>query len=238
MNIENHLLDFDIRSYPSFVQTKYSGMVNFINDEDLYMQIRSLTSICPKLILAGSVSLHALGITHLDFKVRKPDLDFALTEPLTEEEFLLFKSFFELKTLEGDNYGIEDDNKIKTSDVLKREVIFMQDPKTNRNFDIFNKDHFNKFKANQYNLYPVNFGNNKEPHIIYCQHPAITISHKMKYAFCPNYGKKTKHFNDCVDLICKEYTRIMERCNFLDRMKIEFEHEFIYNFGKPKTTNE
>lgn len=239
LDLDKHLIDFDLRSYPGFVQTKYSHPINFINDEELFIQIRSLTSICPKLILAGSVSLHVLGISNFDFKVRKPDLDFALTEPLTEEEFLLLRSFFDLKSLNGGDYGMEDDNSVKVSDILKREVIFMQDPKTNRNFDIFNKDYFDKFRANQYNLYPINFGNNKEPYIVYCQHPAITISHKMKYAFCSNYGKKQKHFNDCVDLICKDYTRTMERCSFLDRMKNEFEYEFAYNFGKPKsTTNE
>jgi len=58
--------------------------------------ILPLMTINPKLVLGGSLALHLLDIMDYDFENRKPDLDFSLLEPLTEEELLSCKDFFDL----------------------------------------------------------------------------------------------------------------------------------------------
>lgn len=232
MSIEPHLKSFDIRNYENFIQTKYTCPTLFIDDNDIYTQIKILTNLCPKLVLAGSISLHVLGIEPLSFKDRKPDLDFALTEPLTEEEFLVIKSLLNLKS-SSDQYFLDLDD-TTTQDILKRKTIFLHDEKTGLNIDIFNSEYHGNFKHNTYNLYPINFGTSSEPHIVYVQHPSITISHKMKYAFLPSYNKRKKHFSDCIDYLCKNYNIAMDRIQDLNRMKTEFEQEFVYPFGLPK----
>jgi len=232
MSIEPHLKSFDIRNYENFIQTKYTIPTLFIDDNDIYTQIKILTNLCPKLVLAGSISLHVLGIEPLSFKDRKPDLDFALTEPLTEEEFLVLKSLLNLKS-SSNQYDLDLDD-TKTQDILKRKTIFLHNEKTGLNIDIFNSEYHGDFKYNTYNLYPVNFGTSSEPHIVYVQHPSITISHKMKYAFLPSYVKRKKHFSDCIDYLCKSYNIAMDRIRDLNKMKMEFEQEFVYPFGLPK----
>lgn len=232
MSIEPHLKSFDIRDYDNFIQAKYSLQNTFIDNEEIYSQIKILTNLCPKLILAGSVSLHVLGIEPLSFKDRKPDLDFALTEPLTEEEFLILKSMLDLKS-SSNQYEIDQDD-IKTQDILKRKTIFLHHEKLGLNIDIFNSEYNNDFRYNSYNLYPINFGNMSEPHIVYVQHPSVTISHKMKYAFIPGYAKHKKHFSDCVDYLCKSYDKSMSKIKELNKMKMSFEQEFVYPYGLPK----
>ena len=51
--------------------------------------ILPLTNLSDKLILGGSLGLYVMGIVEYDFKNRKPDIDFSLTEPLTEDELVL-----------------------------------------------------------------------------------------------------------------------------------------------------
>jgi hypothetical protein len=193
--------------------------------EDIWSKIRVLTSIQPKLILAGSLSLHALHLTNLDFTKRTPDLDFALREPLTEDEFLIIKSLFNLKTHET-KYE-EDKEPVHQSDILKRDLIVFVDEK-HTCIDIFNKEYQNDVCK----LYPVNFGDKITPHIVYCQHPSITIAYKMKYAFLENYHKKHKHHNDCIDFLCKDYDKIISRLNFLNEKQQDFRN-YINKKVKP-----
>ena len=79
-------INTDLRSYDEATQQRFSNIAPFIDNEEIYNRILTLTSLCPKLILAGSVSLFSLNLLSIDFKQRKPDLDFSLSEPLTEEE--------------------------------------------------------------------------------------------------------------------------------------------------------
>lgn len=204
----------DIREYSERTQFNFT-VTNQFMPEDIWSKIRVLTSIQPKLILAGSLSLHALHLTNLDFTKRTPDLDFALREPLTEDEFLIMKSLFNLKTHET-KYE-EDKESVHQSDILKRDLIVFVDEKYTC-IDIFNKE----YQSDVRKLYPVNFGNHITPHIVYCQHPSITIAHKIKYAFLENYHKKKKHHDDCVDFICKDYDKIISRLHFLNEKQQDF----------------
>jgi len=110
-------INYDLRSYSKEAQSAYATTHQFIDNENLYNRLITMTSVCPKLVLAGSISLHALSLVKLDFKNRIADLDFALTEPLTEEEFDIMKSLFELEVI-GDAYGDvfdeEYDDKLKS----------------------------------------------------------------------------------------------------------------------------
>jgi hypothetical protein len=214
----------DIREYNERIQYQFAVPNQFM-PEEIWSKIRVLTSIQPKLILSGSLSLHALHLTNLDFTKRTPDFDFALREPLTEDEFLIIKSLFNLKTYET-KYE-EDKESVHQLDILKRDLIVFVDEKAIC-IDIFNKE----YQSDINKLYPVNFGNNITPHIVYCQHPSITIAHKMKYAFLENYHKKNKHHNDCVDFICKDYDKIISRLHFLNEKQQDFRN-YINKKVKP-----
>lgn len=235
MSIKNtKMLNNDIRIYDNYIQIKYSGVGTFIPNEEIYLKIKTLTSICPKLVLAGSVSLHVLGIHNFFNNQRPIDLDFGLLEPLTEEEFLMLRGFFELESRQPHDYDFDigEDNVTPVSDILKQELIGLIDPKTKTKIDIFNKNYLGNFKKLDNNLYPFNFGDNNNPHIVYVQHPSITISYKMRYAFMNKYAKRHKHYNDCIDLICKEYHHCLDKSNELDRMKHNFYYDYLVNFGK------
>ena len=51
-------------------------------------KIIPLMTIHNKFVLGGSLALYILKMMEYDFGKRKPDLDFSLTEPFEEEEFL------------------------------------------------------------------------------------------------------------------------------------------------------
>lgn len=238
----------DIRNYPDSIQNDYSWKNQFIENEEYFNLVKVLTNLNPKFILAGSVSLHVLGLMNIDFKTRKPDLDLCLSAPLTEEEFDIMVNLLELEIFSyNDNYMVEDlvfgeVEKPTTGQVLKSRVIRLHDKKTGVNIDIFNSDYNPNYGWNRYeNLYPVNFGiyerakinPNKNgwplvgedkllPHVVYVQHPSVTISHKMKFAMYTNYGKNKKHKNDCIDILCKQWDTYKERLNQLDKKKKQF----------------
>lgn len=238
----------DIRNHPDSIQNDYSWKNQFIENEEYFNLVKVLTNLNPKFILAGSVSLHVLGLMDIDFKTRKPDLDLCLSAPLTEEEFDVMVNLLDLEVLShNDSYMIEDlifgENKIlTTSEILKSRVIRLHDKKTGVNIDIFNSDYNSNYGYSRYeNLYPVNFGVYERakinlsksgwpmtgedkliPHIVYVQHPSVTISHKMKFAMYTNYGKNKKHKNDCIDILCKQYDTYKERLNQLDKKKKQF----------------
>jgi hypothetical protein len=219
--------NYDLRSYSKKAQTAWSVSHQFIDNEDLYNRLITMTSICPKLVLAGSVSLHALGLVKLDFKTRSADLDFALTEPLTEEEFDIMKSLFELEVVcdvyaDDEIISVDDMAKIPTKDILKLNLIRLWDQKLKIHIDIFNSQYDNNFDSKQENLYPLNFRSYDDPHIIYVQHPSKTISYKVRYAFYESYRKNKKHKDDCIDLFCKDYDKIMKRLQQLSGTKRKF----------------
>jgi hypothetical protein len=241
--MEKEKLSCDLRTYDEDTQNGFSSRNNFIPDENLFNLVRVITSLCPKLILSGRLSLHAMGLINIDFEVRKPDLDFSLTEPLEEYELDQIISLLELEKIGGD-YETPIEESLyepipKTSDLLKKDLIRLFDKKNNIFIDIFNNQYQNDFSPKHENLYPVNFGVYEKtntpvnhpspipmprliPHVVYCQHPSVTISHKIKYAFYTDYGKKHKHYNDMIDLMTKHYNDIHKKLNILNAKKKEF----------------
>ena len=235
----------DLRTYPEDVQNEFSIKNRFIPNENIFNSLRVITSLCPKLILSGRLSLFALALTDIDFEKRKPDLDFSLTEPLTEYEFDQIVALLELEHTHGtyeDNEveriwdELQNPNKKPTSEILKQDLIRLHDKKNDIYIDIFNSYYQNDFSPKHENLYPVNFGvleKNKNtngptdhgkliPHIVYCQHPSVTISHKVKYSFYTNYGKMKKHYDDVVDLFIKQYSYIHEQLEYYNNKKKDF----------------
>ena len=83
----------DIREQKVDIKNKYCYFSTAVsNVPQKYLDfINSATAICPKLVLTGQLSFHLLGIENYDFHTRKPDLDFALTEPLTLEDLDFLK---------------------------------------------------------------------------------------------------------------------------------------------------
>ena len=241
MEDKNKLLD--LRTYSENVQNEFAVKNKFIPNENLFNLLKVMTSLCPKLILSGRLSLYAMDLVDIDFEKRKPDLDFSLTEPLDEYEFDQIVSLLELEYMGSDyinEIGLEDESKKPTSEILKQNLIRLYDKKNEVYIDIFNSQYQNDFSLKHENLYPVNFGVHEKdnstnrnpwtvtaeskliPHIIYCQHPSVTISHKVKYAFYTNYGKRKKHYDDVVDLTIKHYDRIHKRLKILNDLKKEF----------------
>ena len=233
-------IDFDIRNYPEKVQNDFTPQNQFIDNEELFTLIKTLTTLCPKLILAGSISLHVLGLVTLDFKNRKPDLDFGLTGPLDDLEIEQIIALLDLDVLESD-YGDDilfnesEDETSRKIDFQKQEIIRLYHKQSKTNIDIFNSNYSNNFGySKNENLYPVNFrtiekslnsGPHEEkliPHVIYVQHPSITISHKMKYAFYTSYEKRSKHKEDCVDFLCKKYEHFHKSLKIKDNNKKQF----------------
>ena len=240
MEDKNKLLD--LRTYSENVQNEFSYKNKFIPDENLFSLLKVMTSLCPKLILSGRLSLYVMDLVDIDFEKRKPDLDFSLTEPLDEYEFDQIVSLLELEYM-GDDYendiDLENEAKKSTEEILKQDLIRLYDKKNEVCIDIFNTQYQNNFSLKHENLYPVNFGtyeknntsnshpwptleSNLIPHIVYCQHPSVTISHKTKYAFYTNYGKRKKHYDDVVDLTVKHYDRIHKRLKILNDLKKDF----------------
>ena len=234
----------DLRTYAEHVQNEFSFKNKFIPNEDLFNLIKVMTSLSPKLILSGRLSLYVMDLIDIDFEKRKPDLDFSLTEPLEEYELDQIISLLDLEKISGGyDTPIEEtlyDETPKTSDLLKQDLIRLLDKKNNVFIDIFNTQYQNDFSPKHENLYPVNFGvyekNNSTnrnpwvptieskltPHIIYCQHPSVTISHKVKYAFYTHYEKKKKHYEDVVDLMVKHYAHVHKRLTILNTKKKDF----------------
>jgi hypothetical protein len=214
----------DLRDYDAETQRAFSVPNIFINDETKFLLIKTIVALCPKLVLAGSISLHVLGIKSIDFQTRKPDLDFGLTEPLTEDELDGIIGFLNLKPSNDDYFDLFNDEAAPptTKQMLKKDIIRLFDEKNQIFIDIFNSNYDNQFHPKRNNLYPVNFQMGEELQIIYVQSPAVTISHKMKYSFYPTYNKRKKHKDDCVDFLCKNYVNICTRIQGMDDLKKMF----------------
>lgn len=209
----------DIREQKVDIKNKYCYFSTSIsNIPQKYLDfINSVTAICPKLVLTGQLSFHLLGIKNYDFHTRKPDLDFALTEPLTLEDLDFLKGFFDLKILDRNGYNVTDDNVTLLNGKLIS-FIYKQDTPDEIIIDIFTE----QITDNLVNLIPVITVSSEDPHIIYIQHPKIAISHKALYAFTENYHKKNKHKDDLIDLLCKNYGVFTKKMDFMSSLKSNY----------------
>jgi hypothetical protein len=184
--------------------------------------IFALTSINDKLILGGSLGLYVMGIIDYDFKNRKPDIDFSLTEPLTEDELLTLKDFFNLELIvtHGDYDFIQvnpnEDKTVKTKPILhftQKELIQLRKnstewvtPSGDSGYVEYTIDFFNSQYIKQRDIVYVNYNGVK----LKVNHPSITLSHKSRYAYDNRVGKQYKHFKDIGDINWKKYFQIVK----------------------------
>ena len=180
----------------------------------------ALMAVNDKLVLGGSVALHILDIMKYDFVGRTPDLDFSLTETLSEDELSALVDFFNLGILRSTNdYDAIDGTPqpINIPDILERELILLE---TNYPISIsLTDEEWNEYK-NKY--YKVDFFNNNylkkrdwfeldyfgTP--IKLTHPSIILAAKMKYATDNRVGKQYKHFQDIHNINWDNYFPIVK----------------------------
>lgn len=187
--------------------------------------ILPLMTINPKLVLGGSLALHLLDIMDYDFENRKPDLDFSLLEPLTEEELLSCKDFFDLSFIAKRNdYEMETEKigdievttnlKFKTaSHFLTKEIIQLYKPDPNAKPDGVENwdkeyiiDFFNKEYLPSKEVIKIQYKDFE----LRLTHPSVILSHKSKYAYDNRVGKQYKHFQDLQNIDWKKYFQIIK----------------------------
>jgi hypothetical protein len=184
--------------------------------------IFALTSINDKLILGGSLGLYVMGVIDYDFKNRKPDIDFSLTEPLTEDELLTLKDFFNLDYVVGkgdydttespDGYKIKGNTKTDKH-FAQKELIQLYKFSTewvtpsgdNGNIE-YTVDFFNSQYIKPRDIVYVDYNGVK----LKVNHPSITLSYKSRYAYDNRVGKQYKHFKDIGDINWKKYFQIVK----------------------------
>jgi hypothetical protein len=182
-------------------------------------RILPLMTLHDKFVLGGSLALHILKIMDYDFKERTPDLDFSLTEPFEEKEFMMLVDFFNLSVIKGSNdYG--DDGyptPISTTTSLEKELIMLE---VKTNFDdiisgaddewrskYYKMDFFNKNYLKKKDWFELDYFGTT----IKITHPSVILSAKMKYATDNRVGKQHKHFQDIKSIDWKEYFKIVKR---------------------------
>jgi hypothetical protein len=185
--------------------------------------IFTLTNINDKLILGGSLGLYVMGIIDYDFKNRKPDIDFSLTEPLTEDELLTLKDFLnlELVVTRGDYDFIptlvnDGESVLKTkptSHFITKELIQLRKnstewitPAGDSGYVEYTVDFFNSQYIKPRDIIYVDYNGVK----LKVNHPSITLSHKSRYAYDSRVSKQYKHFKDIGDINWKKYFQIVK----------------------------
>lgn len=188
--------------------------------------ILPLLGINSKLSLGGSLALYILGISDYDFSKRKADIDISLSEPLTEEELLIIKDFFDLSFLVGKgDYDIITEPPRLISDIPPEEVKFLQ--KSASHFlgkeliqlkndfikiDIFNREYMT-------NIFDTFYLRYKEDYEIKITFPSIILSYKYRYAINPWVGSNQKHLNDLSNINFNKLS------NILGNIKFYFEYD-------------
>jgi hypothetical protein len=168
-----------------------------------------------KLVLAGNLSLHVMGIIDYDFSNRVPDVDFSLTGRFEESEFNHLIDFFNLELIRRKSdydlkhIGVDNDieeyvNPKPMSEFLKKEllqVVFSIRDDNHIIIDYRTVDFFNKIFLEVRDIVVVNYFGTE----IKCNHPSITLSAKMKYASDKRVTKQYKHFQDLKDIDWDRY---------------------------------
>ena len=179
-------------------------------------RIIPLMTINDKLVLGGSIALHILKIMDYDFNKRTPDLDFSLTEPFEEKEFLTLLDFFNLSVIRGVNDYGEDGHptqKFHPSKSLEKELIMLEsnlviDPsETNWKHMYYRVDFFNKNYLKRKDWFELDYFGTP----LKLTHPSVILSAKMLYATDNRVGKQHKHFKDIKSIDWKEYFKIIKR---------------------------
>jgi hypothetical protein len=156
-----------------------------------------------KLVLTGSLSLKLLGVPFARKELKSSDFDFGLRAPLTIDEFVHFKDFFELQSNfeDQEKYNAEDEKREPrpyTPEIeLINKLITLKKVKFNSDNGIdliYKMDIFNYDYILPKDIIEIEY----KGYIIPVIHPGITISYKAKYAF---RNHQTKHYDDFKHLI-------------------------------------
>jgi len=183
-------------------------------------KIISLMTMHNKFVLGGSLALYILKMMEYDFEKRDPDLDFSLTEPFDEKEFLTLLDFFNLSIIKNrDDYEEEGTTiKIKSPvESLKKDLIMVSYYNQNQ---VFMDDH--DLQEYQEKYYKVDFFNKNYLKIkdwfeldyfgttIKITHPSIILAAKMMYGTDTRVGKQYKHFQDIQGIDWDNYFKIVK----------------------------
>lgn len=174
-------------------------------DDFNHLALPMMSFLRDKLVLTGSLSLKLLGIPIRRKNFDSSDFDFGLKAPLTVDEFVHFKDFFELESnyeqMEEYDAMVEQrdpkpytpENELENRLIRLTKRVLVTDPKTNRQYektikiDIFNFDYMLPRDIIQ-----INYSN----FLLSIIHPSVTISYKSKYAFQQSNGQYDKHCDD------------------------------------------
>lgn len=180
-------------------------------------KILPLMAVNDKLVLGGSLGLYILDIISYDWENRQPDIDFSLTAPLEDGEFLSLMNFFNLDIARTkEDYEVNNDTgdtraKVKPAvSSLKKDLIILehysapdeegQVPKR------FTVDFFNKNYLKPRDYFDLNYFGT----MIKMTHPSIILSAKMLYATDNRVTKQYKHFKDIKDINWDKYFKIIK----------------------------
>jgi hypothetical protein len=187
-------------------------------------KIIPLMTIHNKFVLGGSLALYILKMMDYDFNKRTPDLDFSLTEPFEEEEFLTLIDFFNLYVIRSSSDYEEEGNTIKLKspvESLKKDLIRLQhingetklsntptlkdivDDYDNRNYTV---DFFNKNYLKAKDWFELDYFGTT----IKITHPSIILAAKMMYGTDTRVGKQYKHFQDIKGMDWDNYFKIVK----------------------------
>ena len=199
--------------------------------------LKTALNIQPKLIITGTLGLKLCGL----FKEREVgDLDFNLTESLTEDEVLIFKDFFELTPSLGmHEYDFEQKGeKAKKTWSAKKAlenpllIQFKKYPKVEKDFwnpndkvykiDIFTKGGLSK---KEILLLDVKFSDGI---VIPCKvtYPPTILSYKAKLAFDPQMRSHKKHYYDIIKGVMGDKNYITKTANISQFSLYSYEKGF------------
>jgi hypothetical protein len=183
-------------------------------------KIISLMTMHNKFVLGGSLALYILKMMEYDFEKRDPDLDFSLTEPFGEKEFLTLLDFFNLSIIKNRDDYEEEGTTIKLKspvESLKKDLIMLSYYNQNQ---VFMDDH--DLQEYQEKYYKVDFFNKNYLKIkdwfeldyfgttIKITHPSIILAAKMMYGTDTRVGKQYKHFQDIQGIDWDNYFKIVK----------------------------
>jgi hypothetical protein len=183
-------------------------------------KIIPLITLHDKFVLGGSLALYILKMMKYDFEKRDPDLDFSLTEPFEEKEFLTLLDFFNLSIIKNSGDYEDKDGIIKLNspvESLKKDLIMLSYYNQNQ---VFMDDH--DLQEYQEKYYKVDFFNKNYLKIkdwfeldyfgttIKITHPSIILAAKMMYGTDTRVGKQYKHFQDIQGIDWDNYFKIVK----------------------------
>jgi hypothetical protein len=189
-------------------------------------KIIPLIAIHNKFVLGGSLALYILKMMEYDFEKRDPDLDFSLTEPFEEKEFLTLLDFFDLCIIRSSNDYEEEGDTIKPKspiESLKKDLIILEHNCKYQEYSLsghsslgdtlkdfkekyYKVDFFNKNYLKAKDWFELNYFGTT----IKITHPSIILAAKMMYGTDTRVGKQYKHFQDIKGMDWDNYFKIVK----------------------------